>query len=99
MNIEIKDTLTLTDNIEYTVVSKINFQDEIHYLLVGVTTDANREPKHFKHLEDGNLMEITDKEVKERLFPLFFQEAMKHVTEDEMKIVAEMLSGSEQDTN
>lgn len=70
MNIAIKDILVLDDNNEYVVVSMINYDNINYYYLI----DMN-EPENlmicYKDSED--LVEVRDKELINKLLPLFLE--------------------------
>lgn len=76
MTINIKDTLTLDDNNEYVVISKINYEGKNYYYLL----DKN-DKENFKFCYEDNeeLVEIEDKELNTKLLPLFVEVAQKEV--------------------
>ena len=65
MTINIKDTLTLDDNNEYVVISKVNYESKNYYYLL----DKNNE----------ELVEIEDKKLTTKLLPLFVEVAKKEI--------------------
>ncbi len=76
MTNNIKDTLTLDDNNEYVVISKINYESNNYYYLL----DKNNE-ENFKFCYEDNeeLVEIDDKELVTKLLPLFVEAAKKEI--------------------
>lgn len=68
MTIDIKDTLTLDDNNEYVVVSKINYESKNYYYLLDRN---NLENVKFCYYDNGDLVELVDKELITKLLPLF----------------------------
>ena len=80
MMIDIKDVITLDDDNEYTVVSKVNYESKIYYYLVDIKDNTNLK---FCYEDKDELVELVDKELTTKLLPLFF-EASKHIL-DELK--------------
>ncbi len=76
MTINIKDTLTLDDNNEYVVISKINYESKNYYYLL----DKNNE-ENFKFCYEDNeeLVEIEDKKLNTKLLSLFVEAAKKEI--------------------
>ena len=76
MTINIKDTLTLDDNNEYVVISKVNYESKNYYYLL----DKNNE-ENFKFCYEDNeeLVEIEDKKLNTKLLPLFVEVAKKEI--------------------
>lgn len=67
----IKDTLTLDDNNEYVVVSKVN----CYYLL----DKNNNDNVKFCYEDNDELVEIEDKELNTKLLPLFVEIGQKEI--------------------
>lgn len=74
MNIKIKDTITLSDNNEYVVVSRIDYQGAVFYYLVDINNLKNIK---FCRGEDNIIEELDDKELIKTLLPMFFDETNK----------------------
>lgn len=72
MIINIKDTLTLDDNNEYVVVSKVNADDKNYFYLIDKNDNANVK---FCYQDNDELVELNDKELVTRLLPLFVENA------------------------
>lgn len=72
MIINIKDTLTLDDNNEYVVVSKVNTDDKNYFYLIDKNDNANVK---FCYQDNDELVELNDKELVTRLLPLFVENA------------------------
>jgi hypothetical protein len=78
MIINIKDTLTLDDNNEYVVISKINYESKNYYYLLDKNNNDNFK---FCYEDNDELVEIDDKELTTKLLPLFVEAAQKEVDE------------------
>lgn len=72
MIINIKDTLTLDDNNEYVVVSKISVDDKNYFYLIDKNDNSNVK---FCYQDNDELVELNDKELVTRLLPLFVENA------------------------
>ena len=72
MIINIKDTLTLDDNNEYEVVSKISADDKNYFYLIDKNDNSNVK---FCYQDNDELVELNDKELVTRLLPLFVENA------------------------
>ena len=72
MTINIKDTLTLDDNNEYVVVSKISVDDKNYFYLIDKNDNSNVK---FCCQDNDELVELNDKELVTRLLPLFVENA------------------------
>ena len=78
MNIDIKDIITLDDNNEYVVVSKVNYENKIYYYLVDMNKHENI---MFCYEDSEELVELNNKELTTKLMPLFL-ESSKNVLEE-----------------
>lgn len=76
MIINIKDTLTLDDNNEYVVISKINYESKNYYYLLDKN---NKENFKFCFEDKEELVEVDDKQLATKLLPLFVEVAKKEV--------------------
>ncbi len=75
MNIDIKDTVTLEDNIEYVVAGKVNYQEKNYYYLVATEDSSNLKFCSLKD-ETSNILIISeDTELNKNLLPLFSDQA------------------------
>ena len=72
MIINIKDTLTLDDNNEYVVVSKVNADNRNYFYLIDKNDNSNVK---FCYQDNDELVELNDKELVTRLLPLFVENA------------------------
>ncbi|MDR2571861.1 MAG: hypothetical protein LBD23_16405 [Oscillospiraceae bacterium] len=82
MNIDIKDIITLSDNQNYIVCSKTEYQGATYFYLIDIENNENI--KFVREIQqDGKttVVEIEDKELLQQLLPLFF-EAGKHILEE-----------------
>ena len=75
--IDIKDTIALSDNNEYVVVSKANYNDEVYYYLIDKNDSGNI---MFCYQDNNQMVELTDKDLIVKLLPLFLKES-----KDELK--------------
>lgn len=76
--IDIRDILTLDDNNEYVVVSKITYEDKIYYYLVDKNDNANLK---FCYEKEDNLVELNDKVLVTKLLPLFLEASKDIINE------------------
>lgn len=76
MIINIKDTLTLDDNNEYVVISKINYDNKNYYYLLDKNNKNNFK---FCYEDNDELVEIDDKDLITKLLPLFVEVAQKEI--------------------
>ena len=76
MIINIKDTLTLDDNNEYVVISKINYESKNYYYLLDKN---NKENFKFCYEDQEELVEVDDKQLATKLLPLFVEAAKKEI--------------------
>ena len=76
MTINIKDILTLSDNNDYIVISKVDYNNKTYYYLLDKNDSGNI---LFCYLENDELVEVVDKELNTKLLPLFLKEAEKEL--------------------
>ncbi len=78
MIINIKDVLTLDDDNEYVVVSKVNYNGLIYYYLLDKNDNSNIK---FCYEDSVNeeLVEIDDKVLITKLLPLFLKESLNEI--------------------
>jgi hypothetical protein len=69
--IEIKDIVTLSDQNEYQVVSKVDFEYRIYYYLVDINEISNVK---FLYENQDKLTEVEDEELVSKLLPMFYNE-------------------------
>ena len=76
MNIEIKDTITLSDDKEYVVVSKVKHENKTYYFILDINDEDNIricvENKFY-------LVDVSDEKLKNTLLPLFMQQAKEEL--------------------
>ena len=70
MNIKIKDVVTLSDDIRYAVVSKVNYENNVYYYLAEINNVTNIKFL-VENKERNSLVEVEDKELIQKLLPLF----------------------------
>mgnify|MGYP003298992156 CR=1 FL=1 len=78
MNIDIKDTLKLDDNNEYVVVSKVNYENKYYYYLIDMEDPENL---MFCYEDNGDLVELMDKDLTAKLLPLFLEKSNEILSE------------------
>ena len=78
MNIDIKDVITLDDNNEYVVVNKVNYNDKNYYYLIDMEDSENL---MFCYEDNGDLVEVNDKELTAKLLPLFLEKSNDIINE------------------
>lgn len=87
MNIDIKDRITLDGKNEYLVVSKINYENKIFYLLLNVTNYKDIKIC-FENKEKFNiLVESEDSTLNKMLMPSFMKEAINSITKEEIEMI------------
>ena len=76
MIINIKDTLTLSDNNTYVVISKIYYDSKNYYYLIDKDNNQN-----IKYCYEDNLdlVELNDKSLITKLLPLFLNASLKEL--------------------
>ncbi|MCL2400820.1 MAG: hypothetical protein FWC91_13880 [Defluviitaleaceae bacterium] len=81
MDIEIKDTITLSDKRKYLVVSKVQHQNNTYYYLVD--EQENENVKFCLEKAGANtLLEINDANLIQNLLPLFSSKTKQHLEEN-----------------
>lgn len=74
MNIDIKDVVTLSDNLRYAVASKTNYEGNIYYCLTEIENLSNIKFL-VENKERNSLVEVEDKQLIQKLLPLFAKES------------------------
>ena len=81
MDIDIKDLVTLDNNIEYIVTSKITYENEEYYYFVN-----NKDNKDFKILRlnknNNKLIEFDNPDLTKKLLPLFVKETLNSIKKE-----------------
>lgn len=85
MNIDIKDLITLDDKNKYVVASKANYENRIYYLLVNLNDMSDVKFCYEKGI-DNTLLESDDKEINQKLLPLFLNATDKAMNIDLSKL-------------
>ena len=76
--IEVKDELTLSDDKDYVVASKVNYDNKTYLFLVETNNPVNT---MFCLLNNDEVEELKDKELIKTLIPLFTESAKKTLEE------------------
>lgn len=79
MNIDIKDIITLDDNNEYIVVSKINYQNNTYYYLVDKNNNTNLKFCIENKNTGNSIIELEDKLLIQTLIHLFAENAKQFI--------------------
>ena len=78
MNIEIKDLVTLDNDIQYIVTSKTNYNNELYYYFVN-----SKDENDFKILRfnknNNKLIEFENPDLIKKLLPIFFKETLNFI--------------------
>jgi len=82
MNIDIKDVVTLDDDNEYAVASKVNYEGKNYYYLVDINNVTNI---MFCYEDKDELVELEDKELTTNLLPLFLEASKDLINLDEIE--------------
>jgi len=86
MNIDIKDTLNLSDNNSYVVVSKVNYGNYTYYYLIDKNNNENLKFCVWKP-ESNSLLEVEDKNLIQRLLPLFLEASSNAITKEDLELI------------
>ncbi len=78
MNIEIKDLVTLDNDIEYIVKSKTNYNNELYYYFVNANDDNDFKILRFNK-NTNKLIEFENQDLIRKLLPLFFKETLNFI--------------------
>lgn len=85
MNIDIKDLIALDGKNKYVVASKTNYENKIYYLLVN-SNDMSDVKFCYEKGTNNDLLESNDKEINQKLLPLFLKETNKVMNIDLSKL-------------
>ena len=87
MNIDIKDTVTLSDDNSYVVVSKVIYEGSTYYYLLDRN---NQENIKFcvENSVNSSFLEVDDTELIQRLLPLFVESSTKAITKEDLELLA-----------
>lgn len=80
MHININDRVTLSNHKKYIVISKITQEENTYYYLVDM--DTRKEIKIcYENIENQSMIEIKNKEMLQKLFPLFVKKSQEAIVE------------------
>ena len=79
MNIGIKDTITLNDNNDYLVVSKVNYENNTYYYLIDVLNNENTKFCIENKNTNNSIIEVIDQSLIQTLLPLFVDKAKDYI--------------------
>jgi len=89
MDIDIKDTIVLSDDKEYVVVSKVNHQNDTYYYLIDKNVNENIR-FCIENKSRQSLIDIEDKNLIQSLLPLFVEASSKAITKEDIEIMQEI---------
>ena len=86
MDIDIKDSITLSDGNCYTVVSKTRYEDNMYYYLIDCD---NIENIIFcvENTKKSSLIVVEDKHLVRQLLPFFAEAASKAITKEDIELM------------
>jgi len=87
MDIDMKDTVVLSDDNTYVVVSKANYQETTYYYLID--KDSNENLKFCMQTNNNSLREIEDADLIQQLLPLFLEASTNAITKEDLELLAE----------
>ena len=79
MNIGIKDTITLNDNNDYLVISKVNYENNTYYYLIDVLNNENIKFCVENKNTNNSIIEVIDQSLIQTLLPLFVDKAKDYI--------------------
>ena len=88
MNVEIKDTLTLSDNNSYVIVSKAKHENNTYYYLIDKNNNENIK-FCLEKTENNSLLEINDANLIQQLLPLFLKSTSSAITKEDLEIIGQ----------
>lgn len=74
----IRDIVTLDDDNEYAIASKVNYEGKIYYYLIDINKNDNL---MFCYEDNNELVELIDKELATKLLPLFLEASKDIINE------------------
>jgi len=87
MNIDIKDLITLSNDIQYVVASKINCENNTYYYLIG--KEKIDDIKFcMENTEISSLIELEDAGLIQQLLPLFLKASRQAITTKDLELLA-----------
>ena len=88
MNIDIKDTVILSDDNSYVIASKVSYQDNTYYYLIDRDNIENikfcRENK-----TNSSLVEFENPDLIQQLLPLFMEASTNAITKEDLELLEE----------
>ena len=78
MGIEIKDSVTLDNNVEYIVTSKTNYNNELYYYFVNSNDTTDFKILRFNK-NNNKLIEFENPDLIKKLLPMFFKETLNFI--------------------
>ena len=86
MDINIKDTIVLSDGNRYVIISKVNYENNVYYYLID---ENNNENMKFcvEKAENSSLIEIEDTDLIQQLLPLFLKVTTGVITKEDLEFL------------
>ena len=86
MDIDIKDTIVLSDDNSYIVVGKTALKDNIYYYLID--KDNNGNVKFcVENSKNQSLIELEDEKLIQQLLPLFLKSISSAITKEDLELI------------
>jgi len=89
MDIDIKDTIVLSDDNEYVVVSKTYRNYDIYYYLID-KNNKNNIKFCMENTRNSSLIEIDDENLIKELLPLLLKSTTNSITSDDLELIQKM---------
>ena len=84
MSIDIKDIITVSDEKNYVVVSKIDYDEDIYYYLTDVDDNVNTKFLVQNKERSESLLEVKDAELLQKLFPMFLKKTKESINLEDL---------------
>jgi len=88
MDIDIKDIITLSDDNDYVVVGKANYQDNIYYYLIDKNNNENIK-FCIENRVKSTLTEVEDNNLIKCLLPIFLNSTLNSITKEDLELIGE----------
>jgi len=86
MNIDIKDTIILSDGNSYVVAGKENSQNNTYYYMVD-RSEVENIKICVENTENMTLIEIDDNSLIKNMLPLFLESSLKAITKEDFELL------------
>ena len=86
MDIDIKDMITLSDDNEYVVVSKTDYEENTYYYLIDSNNNENIK-FCVENSDNQSLKEVEDKKLIQELLPLFVKITTSAIAKEDIELM------------